>query len=469
MKHRIEKDLLGERRIPADALWGIHTARARENFPFHTPETDHELIHAYALVKKACALANKDLGYLDTHVADAIIRACDEVAAGSCNDAFMLPWLQGGAGTSTNMNCNEVIANRACAHLGYEYGRTDIVHPLSHVNLHQSTNDTYPTATKIAVIRLLQHAADAAAALQGSLQIKERQWADIIAIGRTEMQDAVPMTLGTQFGAMAQACARDRWRCFKAQERLRMVNLGGTAVGTGLGAPRDYIFLVIEHLRTISQLGLARAEYCTDQTANTDAFVEALGMLAPFASSVTKIARDLRTLHYLEEIELPPVQAGSSMMPGKVNPVICEAAVSAAMKAQLCIDGVGRCAGNGSGQINEFMPMIAAWSIETIRLLTSAAQMLAAHVDNTRAREDICRAHAFRSPTLITAFVPSIGYDRAQQIVQKYHQLQSTQRSEASFVDFLTTQLGEELVFRILSPANLRALGYTDEDDSEIA
>ncbi|RKY60852.1 MAG: aspartate ammonia-lyase, partial [Candidatus Latescibacterota bacterium] len=279
MEYRIEKDFLGEKKIPKEAYWGIHTQRAIENFPITGYRTPFSLIRAFAIVKKACCMANLELGYIDEKKANAIILACDEIIDGKLADQFPLDPLQGGAGTSTNMNVNEVIANRAIEILGGEKGDYSIVHPLNDVNLHQSTNDTYPTAMKVATIVELRNLSQAIARLQGAFQRKEKEFAQVVKTGRTELQEAVPLTLGAEFSAFAEAIARDRWRTFKCEERLRVVNLGGTAVGTGLGAPRSYIFLVIEKLRAITGLGLSRGENMVDQTANTDCFVEVSGIL----------------------------------------------------------------------------------------------------------------------------------------------------------------------------------------------
>jgi aspartate ammonia-lyase len=237
MKTRTEKDFLGKKEIPADAPWGIHTARALENFPIPGRPVPPQLISALAQVKKACALANKELGYLSGDKADAIITACDEMHVS--NIGLQLSALQGGAGTSTNMLVNELIANLA--------GRG--IHPIEDVNLHQSTNDVYPTAVKVAAIYSLRDLAEKIEALQGVFQRLEMGFAHIPTIGRTELAEAVPLTLGAEFGAFAEAFARDRWRTFKCEERLRVINLGGTAVGTGLTAPRNYIFLATDKLR----------------------------------------------------------------------------------------------------------------------------------------------------------------------------------------------------------------------------
>jgi len=458
---RVEHDLLGEMTIISDDLRGIHTLRAAQNFTVSGRAVHPKLIHAYALVKKACALSNLAVGRLDEARAGAIASACDEVSAGTLDRYFTLDALQGGAGTSTNMNLNEVIANRANELLGCssESG-ADSVHPLDHVNLHQSTNDTYPTALKVCVTGMLREAADAAASLQGALQKKEREFADIVTTGRTELQPAVPMTLGAIFSGFAEAAGRDRWRTFKCEERVRTVNLGGTAVGSGLAAPRAYIFRVTDTLRELTGYPLARAENLVDQTANIDSLVEIAGILSSFAANLIKTSRDLRFLAHEGEISLPAFQAGSSIMPGKVNPVICEAVIQAGMRARSSCALVGEAASHGTLQINEYLPLVADAMTESLDLIASSCRMLSQLVDGITANAERCRAFVDANPIIVTAFLPYIGYERAQALLAEY----SATRSDKSISirEFLGEQLGVELVDRVLSPEALSALGFPD-------
>src|SRR5271157_1358241 len=305
MEYRQEDDFLGPVQVPATVYWGAHTQRAVENFPLSGYRVHPGMLRALALVKKACCRANSELGFLDPRKAAAIQQACDEVAEGRWDEQFPVDALQGGAGTSTNMNMNEVIANRAIEILGGRLGQYALVHPIEHVNLNQSTNDTYPTALKVSVIREFRRLSEAIAGLQGAFQDREKAFAGIVTLGRTELQEAVPLTLGAEFSGFAEAMGRDRWRTFKCEERLRVVNIGGTAVGTGLSAPRSYIFLVIERLRDVTGLGLARGENLLDQTANADAFVEVSGIIKAHAASLSKICNDLRLLNLLGEITVP--------------------------------------------------------------------------------------------------------------------------------------------------------------------
>ena len=455
MKYRDEHDMLGIKAVPADACYGIHTVRALENFPLSGRHVHPELIRALALVKKACCQANAELEYLPADLAGAISSACDDVAEGKFADQFPVDALQGGAGTSTNMNVNEVIANRALELLGRAKGDYAAIHPLDHVNLHQSTNDVFPTALKIAVIKLLRELSGLLATLQETFQRKENDFAEIAKIGRTEMQDAVPLTLGAEFSAFAEAIARDRWRTFKAEERIRIVNLGGTAIGTGLTAPRSYIFLVIEKLRQITGLGLARGENCVDQTANADAFVEVSAILKAAAVNFQKIARDLRLLHCFGEVHLASVQAGSSIMPGKVNPVIMESIIQGAMQVRADDHLIAECAASGTLQINEFLPLLADALLRELKLLRSMTAMLTGAVDALEARPERCRELLEACPMVITAFIPHLGYEHALALLEEFRQ-----SKEKNIRTFLSGKLDPQLVGQVMSPQNLIALGH---------
>ncbi|MEN7972800.1 MAG: lyase family protein [Verrucomicrobiota bacterium] len=443
MKMRTEHDFLGEKQIPADAPWGIHTARALGNFPIPGSGVPASLVSALALVKKACALANKELGFLEESKANAIIAACEEFQVSSFKSPVSA--LQGGAGTSTNMMLNELIANKAGS----------AIHPIEDVNLHQSTNDVYPTAVKVAAIYGLRELAEKVEALQGAFQRLEKKFAQIPTIGKTEMMEAVPLTLGSEFGAFAEAFARDRWRTFKCEERLRVVNLGGTAVGTGLTAPRSYIFLVTDKLREVTGLGLSRGENLVDQTANADVFVEVSGILKACAANLLKICGDLRLLHMNGKIKLPAVQAGSSIMPGKVNPVILESIMQIGIKVQANDFIITECASRGSLQINEFMPLLASALLESMELLGAACGMLSGHADGIEADQAECGRQFNSSVEIVTAFLPAIGYDRATELVEAFRKTDRT-----DFKNYLVEELGEDVVEKTLSPQNLMALGH---------
>jgi aspartate ammonia-lyase len=458
MADRMEKDFLGEKKIPREVYWGIHTERARENFPISGYRMNPSLIKALAIVKKACAEANLELGYLEEKKGNAIFQACDEIGGGNFSDQFPVDALQGGAGTSSNMNLNEVIANRAAELLGGERG-SGVVHPVEDVNRHQSTNDVYPTAVKIAAIFLLRDLSQAVAKLQGSFQRKEKEFAGIVKMGRTELQEAVPITLGAEFSAFGEALSRDRWRTFKCEERLRVVNIGGTAVGTGLSSPRSFIFLVSEKLRDLTGLGLSRGENLLDATANSDPFVEVSGILKAHASNLIKIANDLRLLNFLGEIELPKLQAGSSIMPGKVNPVMLEAAIQGAIKVMANDFIVAEACSRSTFQINEFLPLLAHSLLESLDILIRVNSLLADHVEATGANEARCRQYFDQSPMIITAFLPHIGYDRANTLLQEYF---SSGRTDLR--GFLSEKLGKSRVEKVLSPYQLTSLGYREDE-----
>ncbi len=425
MSFRVEKDLLGELEVPASAYYGIHTARALKNFPVSGIKTHPALIVALAQVKKAAALANARTGALDKEIARAIAAAADEVINGRLADQFLVDAFQGGAGTSTNMNVNEVLANRAAEILGGQKGDYHIVHPVNHVNLSQSTNDVYPTALRIASIGLVLELSRALADLQHSLQEKEAEFAGVLKVGRTEMQDAVPVTLGQEFSAYAEAIARDRWRLYKVEERLRQVNIGGTAVGTGLNARPEYIYAVIEELREITGYGLARSENTVDLTQNADVFVEVSGLVKAAAVNMAKIAGDLRLLSSgplagLGELKLPEVQAGSSIMPGKVNPVIPEMVGQVALQVIGNDQVIAACASLGQLELNAFLPLIAHNLLWSLEMLAKAAVIFREKcICGIKANEERCRRWLEESHTYITALTPYLGYEKAGELVKK--------------------------------------------------
>jgi aspartate ammonia-lyase len=454
---RIERDFLGELRLPAHVYWGIHTARAIRNFPISGYRIHPSLIEAIAMVKKACCLANAETGYIKGRKVSAIVKACEEIIEGKLRDSFPVDALQGGAGTSTNMNANEVIANRAIEILHGKKGNYALVHPLSDINLHQSTNDVYPTAVKIAAINGLRRLNQAIAGLQGAFQNREKAFGHIVKIGRTELQEAVPMTLGIEFSAFGEALARDRWRTAKCEERLRVVNLGGTALGTGLAAPRTYIFLVIEKLREVTGLGLSRGENMAGETANADPFVEVSGILKAHAANLIKIANDLRLLNFIGEINVPPLQAGSSIMPGKVNPVLLEAAIQTGIKVMGNDVIVADAASRGTWQISEFMPLLAHAFLESLDLLININRLLTEHIEKIEANEETCRAYFERSPMLITALLPIIGYEKAATLSREF-----MRKDGITVRKFLEEKLGNDLIEDVLSPYQLTALGYKD-------
>ncbi len=451
---RAEQDLLGEVILAAETLHGAHTERALLNFPLAGRPVSRDLVHAYGVVKLACALTNRSLGTWadDPAKGDAIERACRELAEGLLDQHVVVDALQGGAGTSTNMNVNEVLANRALELLGEPHGSYARVSPLDDLNLHQSTNDTFPTALKLAAIRLLQQLEEQVLALQEAFQEKERQFAHVVKVGRTQYQDALLTTLGREMSAYGEALSRDRWRIYKCEERLRVVNLGGTAIGTGFAAQRQYIFRVVDTLRELTSIGFARAENLVEATQNTDVFVEVSGILKANAASLLKICSDLRLLSSgpeagLAEITLPQRQAGSSIMPGKVNPVIPEAVSQAALLV-MGLDGViAHASAYGSLELNAFLPLIADSLLGSLDLLANANLLLRQLcVEGIEAREDQCRAHVEASTAVATALVPEIGYDATCQLVVRAQAATRTVREQAVAEGLLTSERFDELV-----------------------
>jgi len=452
--HRDESDLLGSMSIPADALYGIHTQRALDNFPLARRPVHPELVCAYGAVKLACAMTNRELGAWeqDPAKADAILQACREMDEGLLSRHVVVDLLQGGAGTSTNMNVNEVLANRALEMLGRPHGAYDCVSPLEDVNLHQSTNDTYPTALKLAAIRLLRRLEEAVVGLQEAFQANEKRFAHVVKVGRTEMQDAVLTTLGREMGAYAEAFTRDRWRIYKCEERLRVVNLGGTAIGTGLAAPRQYVFRVVERLREVTGISLARAENLIEATQNADVFVEVSGILKACASSLLKVSTDLRLLSSgpeagLGEIVLPPRQCGSSIMPGKVNPVIPEAVSQAAMLVMSHDGCIAAACSAGSLELNPFLPLVAACLLESIELLTRACDVLRRHcVEGIQADEERCKAHVHASTACVTALLPALGYEKACELAQEAKRTGESIRDAALRMQLLSAEEFDDLI-----------------------
>jgi aspartate ammonia-lyase len=436
------------------------------NFPVSGQPVLPELIAAYAWVKAACALANQDAGSLDPARAQAIVAACREVAAGRHADQFVTDALQGGAGTSTNMNVNEVVANRALQLMGRQPGDYDFLSPLGHVNLHQSTNDTYPTALRVAALSLLKELETATSRLQEALQAKETAFAQVVKVGRTELMDAVPMTLGMAFGAFAEAISRDRWRIFKCRERIKQVPLGGTAVGTGLGAPRTVIFKAAEHLRHLTGLPVSRAENLVDATANADCFVEVSGILSAYAANLLKISSDLRLLASgphtgLGEINLPALQAGSSIMPGKVNPVIPECVGQTALTVMGHHQTITLVAGLGQLEINQYLPLLAHSLLQSIKLLRNAATLFADKcVAGITANVERCQELVEKSQALATVLVPALGYETVARLLRE---AQAAGRSLAAHLDTVGL-LPEADAASLLMPKRMRKLGYEEED-----
>ncbi len=424
---RREQDLLGERDVPDAEYFGIQTLRAVENFPITGIPIARfpALITALAAVKEAAAAANLELGLLEPEIAGAIVRASREIRAGSLHSQFVVDVIQGGAGTSTNMNANEVIANRALEILGRKKGDYDVVHPNNHVNLSQSTNDVYPTALKIAANWSLQELEQAMDGLRQAFDAKGAEFDDIVKMGRTQLQDAVPMTLGREFRAYAITIGEDMERLREAAALIREINMGATAIGTGINSDPRYAEIVRRHLSAIAGLELVTSPDLVEATPDTGAFVQLSGVLKRVAVKLSKICNDLRLLSSgpragLGEINLPPMQPGSSIMPGKVNPVIPEAV------NQVCFQVVGNdltvtmAAEAGQLQLNVMEPVIAFNIFQSVDMLTHACVMLRERcVLGITANREHIRHLLERSIGVVTALVPYIGYERASAVAKE--------------------------------------------------
>jgi aspartate ammonia-lyase len=425
--HRIEHDFLGEKRIPASAYWGVHTARAVENFPISgTPlAAMPALIRAFGHVKKAAARANMQLGVLDGRRGTAICQACDRLIAGEHHDQFVVDVIQGGAGTSTNMNANEVIANLALEALGCGKGEYEVLHPNDHVNASQSTNDVYPTAVRLALWTAIDDLLRDMAYLRAGFEAKSLEFASILKIGRTQLQDAVPMTLGQEFSTYAVMIEEDEQRLREARALIQEVNLGATAIGTGINAPPGYAELAIGLLAEGSGIPVVKSHNLVEATQDTGAFVQLSGVLKRVATKLSKTCNDLRLLSSgpragLGEINLPPMQAGSSIMPGKVNPVIPEVVNQIAFEVLGNDITVSFAAEAGQLQLNAFEPIIAHSLFKSIIHLRNGCLTLADRcVKGITANRERLRSIVENSIGVVTALNPYIGYANATQIAQE--------------------------------------------------
>jgi aspartate ammonia-lyase len=427
MKNRLEHDLLGEAAVPADAYWGIHTLRALENFPITGKPIGSyaELVRALALTKHAAAQANAELGQLDTERADAIIAACQEIARGRLHEEFVVDVIQGGAGTSTNMNANEVIANRALELLGHGKGDYARLHPLNHVNMSQSTNDVYPTALRVATCLSIRELLAAMAELREAFAAKATEFADVLKIGRTQLQDAVPMTLGQEFSTYAVMLQEDELRLAEAIALIREINLGATAIGTGINTDMRYAKLAVAHLSKLSGLDLEVAPNLIEATQDCGAFVQLSGVLKRVASKLSKTCNDLRLLSSgpqagLNEINLPPRAAGSSIMPGKVNPIIPEVVNQIAFEVIGNDVTITMAAEGGQLQLNAFEPIIAHSLFKSIGHLAAGCRTLTRHcVRGITANRELLAERVRTSAGLATALNPHIGYENATRVAQE--------------------------------------------------
>ncbi|MCX6171006.1 MAG: aspartate ammonia-lyase [Ignavibacteriales bacterium] len=431
---RIEKDSLGDLEIQEEALYGIHSLRSLNNFPKSGERINAHMIKAFFQVKLAAAETNYKCGLLFKEKHDAIEEAIheliietDECIKGNFDSIYekiIVDPYQGGAGTSLNMNVNEVIANTALKIMRKEYGEYSSIDPLDDVNLSQSTNDTFPTALRIASITLLRELADSFARLQNAFQKKEEEFKSVLKLGRTQFQDAVPITLGQEFGAYAQAMARDRWRLYNAEERLRSVNLGGTAVGNSVSATNEYVMNVNNILKKITKLPIAKGEDLIDSTQNLDVFVEVHGLVKAGATSIIKICNDLRFLSSgpnggISEINLPPKQSGSSIMPGKVNPVILENAIQIAELVKGNDVIISNLVSSGNLELNAFGPMIAHTFLKSLTMLRdSNINMAEKCIEGITANVERCKMNLINSSAIAASLISTFGYETIQELVK---------------------------------------------------
>ena len=464
---RTEEDLLGAREVPLEAYWGIHTLRAMENFRISGSVVGDEeaFVRGMVQVKKASALANSDLGALDPEVAGAIVWACDQVlVAERCLDQFPVDQFQGGAGTSVNMNTNEVIANLALEFLGYAKGRYDIVNPNDHVNKSQSTNDAYPTGFRLGLFTLVGSLIEELERLIASMRAKGVELVNVLKMGRTQLQDAVPMSLGQEFEAFAVLLEEEVSRLHNNAALLLEVNLGATAIGTGLNTPPDYQSTVVGHLREITGLDVRGAHDLLEATSDTGAYVSMHAAIKRLAVKLSKICNDLRLLSSgpragLGEIRLPERQAGSSIMPAKVNPVIPE------VVNQVCFKVMGNdvaltfAAEAGQLQLNVMEPVIAQAIFESINLLTRGMSTLRELcVVGIEANEEVCRRNVLDSIGIVTYLNPVIGHHNGDLVGRE------CARSGRSVREVVLEMglLEESVLDEILSPENLLRPHFRD-------
>lgn len=465
---RKEHDLLGEREVPADAYYGIQTLRAMENFHISgiPLSTYPSFVSSLAYVKKAAALANGELGLLPSNIADAICRACNEVLNGKYREHFVVDMIQGGAGTSTNMNANEVIANAALELLGYEKGRYDIIHPNNHVNLCQSTNDVYPTVLRLTFIFKIRALMEAMDYLRTSFEKKADEFSDVIKMGRTQLQDAVPMTLGQEFSAYAVMIGEDIERVREAQGLVREINLGATAIGTGLNAHPDYTPLVTEKLKELTGIDVLTSPNLVEATQDSGVYVQLSGVLKRVAVKLSKICNDLRLLASgprcgLNEINLPPMAPGSTIMPGKVNPIIPEVVNQVAFFVIGNDVTVTFAAEAGQLELNVMEPVIAFSLYNSLVALRRGCKTLADRcVLGITANREKCKEYVECSIGLVTALNPYLGYERSTEIA---HEALACNRSVCEVV-LEKGYLKKEQLDEILSPENMIKPKYFKKD-----
>lgn len=466
VSYRMEKDFLGEKEIPEDAYYGIQTIRAYENFPITGRKIDSQFIIALAIVKKAAAQANMKIGQLDETIAQAIMKAADEIIAGKWHDQFIVDPIQGGAGTSSNMNANEVIANRALEILGHKKGDYKTVNPNNHVNMAQSTNDVFPTANHIALLQVVDKLEAALEKLYATFIKKGKQFATLLKMARTHLQDAVPITLGQEFTAYAAVLNRDLSRIQQAKAFLYDVNIGGTAVGTGLNANVNYMEKVLENVVKESGHPLQSAADLIDATQSTDAYTSLSAALKICMLNVSKIANDLRLMSSgpkvgLSEITLPARQAGSSIMPGKVNPVMGEVVNQVAFQVSGNDHTISMASEAGQFELNVMEPVLVYNLMDSIQIMTNVFEVFRKYcLEGIEANVEQLEENMNVSIGTITAINPHIGYEKATEIAQESFQTGKSIREICLARELLT----KEELDQILDPAEMTKPGISAEE-----
>lgn len=476
--YRLESDSLGQKQIPSDALYGIHAVRAKENFPGNI-QFPVEWFKAVGITKLACYktyrkfrnAAIEKLGQalpvriIKDEILDALTEAAGEVAEGKHYDQFIVPALQGGAGTSINMNINEIIANSALLSTGNKCGEYTIIDPTEHANIYQSTNDVIPTALTVAVMKLLQSLEEQINCVRQKVEKLEKENRENLRPGYTQMQEAVPSSFGILFSTYNEALSRDWWRVSKCTERIKQVNLGGGATGTGLSIPRYFIMEVVPELRKITGLPLAHSENLSDTTSNLDKWVEIHATLKAHAVNLEKMSSDLRLLASdiagEKTVYLPNKQVGSSIMPGKINPVIPEFVISAAHKVYSNDVLISSLSGQGVLELNAYIPIIGYTVIETINLLISCNLTLLHNLFTDLTINEVSGYRALiNSPSVTTALIPHIGYHKAAEIalIMKEKEIDIFEANNIMKV------LPEAKLRTILQPGNLLKIGFSLED-----
>lgn len=476
---RTEKDFIGDLQIPEGALYGIHSVRAKENFPDNSP-FDIVWYKATAQVKHACYLTYKSFGkaLLDKYkpdelpitlipdkVMDALIDTAIECSQGKYFDNFIVPAIQGGAGTSINMNINEIITNVSLQKLGYKIGDYSVIDPIEQANIYQSTNDVIPTSLKVAVMQLLKILEEGINQLRAKVELTETATRNMLRIAYTQMQEAVPSSYGKLFSTYNEALSRDWWRVSKCFERIKVVNLGGSAVGTGIAVPRFFIMEVVSNLQKITNLPVTRSENLPDATNNLDSLVEVHAIIKAHAVNLEKMTSDLRLLAsditISNELSIPQKQVGSSIMPGKVNPVIVEFVISAAQKIYANDMLISSLSARGCLDLNAYLPVIGNAMLESLHLLIACDKTITENIfDNLNIDAHIAEERLFKSPAITTALSPYIGYNKASEIAK----LMKKENINVFEANDILQLIATEKLKEILKPDNLLKTGYSIND-----